>query len=146
MSVLSFILDNVQNGPHGWQGHHGAFDPPSVLWDVLWLQNVSCSKGIVLVVLKILGSSRGYCIDLWDLKIFLKNAYDILKCQWCFHCQVCAANFGDICSVVGQQATEEMLVRPADRNRGESSASQSGSWNLKYMQRPPNCVNIVPER
>lgn len=25
-------------------------------------------------------------------------------------CKVCAANFGDICSVVGQQATEEMLV------------------------------------
>lgn len=27
-----------------------------------------------------------------------------------FVCKVCAANFGDICSVVGQQATEEMLV------------------------------------
>lgn len=33
-----------------------------------------------------------------------------MKCQWCFCYQVCAANFGDICSVVGQQATEEMLV------------------------------------
>lgn len=31
MSALSFIVDHVQNGPHGWQGHHGAFDPPSVL-------------------------------------------------------------------------------------------------------------------
>lgn len=28
--------------------------------------------------------------------------------------QVCAANFGDICSVVGQQATEEMLVSISD--------------------------------
>ncbi|XP_077666572.1 serine/threonine-protein phosphatase 4 regulatory subunit 1 isoform X2 [Eretmochelys imbricata] len=37
-------------------------------------------------------------------------------CEMCCDCRmfhvrkVCAANFGDICSVVGQQATEEMLV------------------------------------
>ncbi|XP_077831381.1 serine/threonine-protein phosphatase 4 regulatory subunit 1 isoform X7 [Macaca mulatta] len=40
-------------------------------------------------------------------------------CEMCCDCRmfhvrkVCAANFGDICSVVGQQATEEMLVRQA---------------------------------
>lgn len=31
----------------------------------------------------------------------------IFVCLW----QVCAANFGDICSVVGGEATEELLVR-----------------------------------
>jgi len=41
-------------------------------------------------------------------------------CEMCCDCRmfhvrkVCAANFGDICSVVGQQATEEMLVSVAD--------------------------------
>jgi hypothetical protein len=43
-------------------------------------------------------------------RLFLRNSIcNILNCQY-FCCQVCAANFGDICSVVGQQATEEMLV------------------------------------
>lgn len=41
-------------------------------------------------------------------------------CEMCCDCRmfhvrkVCAANFGDICSVVGQQATEEMLVSIAE--------------------------------
>ncbi|GAB5579357.1 serine/threonine-protein phosphatase 4 regulatory subunit 1 isoform X2 [Prionailurus iriomotensis] len=43
-------------------------------------------------------------------------------CEMCCDCRmfhvrkVCAANFGDICSVVGQQATEEMLL-PSDPSR-----------------------------
>uniref|UniRef100_A0A8C4UAZ0 Protein phosphatase 4 regulatory subunit 1 n=1 Tax=Falco tinnunculus TaxID=100819 RepID=A0A8C4UAZ0_FALTI len=44
-------------------------------------------------------------------------------CEMCCDCRmfhvrkVCAANFGDICSVVGQQATEEMLTGAAQVSR-----------------------------
>lgn len=49
------------------------------------------------------------------VQLFLLTFYAVLKnCHsgyfLRFICKVCAANFGDICSVVGQQATEEMLV------------------------------------
>lgn len=45
--------------------------------------------------------------------------------------QVCAANFGDICSVVGGEATEELLVRSVQgRRRGRLSRALTNAHFL----------------
>lgn len=45
--------------------------------------------------------------DCFDDKVTLKNGLFMI----CFMFQVCAANFGEFCSIVGQEATEKLLVR-----------------------------------
>ncbi|KAB1258420.1 Serine/threonine-protein phosphatase 4 regulatory subunit 1 [Camelus dromedarius] len=70
-------------------------------------------------------------------------------CEMCCDCRmfhvrkVCAANFGDICSVVGQQATEEMLVRQAAfQSLGPfistfANPSSSGQYFKEESKKPP---------
>ncbi|XP_019505517.1 PREDICTED: serine/threonine-protein phosphatase 4 regulatory subunit 1 isoform X5 [Hipposideros armiger] len=93
-------------------------------------------------------------------------------CEMCCDCRmfhvrkVCAANFGDICSVVGQQATEEMLVRQAAfqslgpfistfanpsssgqyfKEESKSSEDTSEDKNRIRDQEVPEDVQISPE-
>lgn len=52
--------------------------------------------------------------DFFDDKVTLKNGlFMIMFVFWFFFFmfQVCAANFGEFCSIVGQEATEKLLVR-----------------------------------
>uniref|UniRef100_A0A8C3PR48 Serine/threonine-protein phosphatase 4 regulatory subunit 1 n=1 Tax=Calidris pygmaea TaxID=425635 RepID=A0A8C3PR48_9CHAR len=56
-------------------------------------------------------------------------------CEMCCDCRmfhvrkVCAANFGDICSVVGQQATEEMLSRKLCCRNSWTSVTENSCSN-----------------
>lgn len=50
--------------------------------------------------------------DFFDDKVTLRNGlFTIMFFFSFFMFQVCAANFGEFCSIVGQEATEKLLVR-----------------------------------